>query len=218
MKTNTNKILNILNIFFGNINSLKKVKLAFLVNQISLPFDVRNVIRIMANKANLLSATYTPQRNHVVRFVGHYSTIISNTAKWLKSTFGFLIQFISVSNFSYLPYKHLRREVKRSLVAMIYFVVQLKVIENLLLPSHIRNSITNSISFLHRFDKQVSLFISRQKFYFQCQLHILYIRTKIRKSFLYQKIFLNLFNFKGVSVSLTSHPHYVMSGFHAPSL
>ena len=71
----------------------------------------------------------------------------------------------------------------------------------------------------HRFEKQVSLFVSRQKFYFQRQLHTLYIRTKIRKSFLYQKIILNLFNFKGVSVSLTSHPHLsVMSGFHAPSI
>ena len=70
----------------------------------------------------------------------------------------------------------------------------------------------------HRFEKQVSLFVSRQKFYFQRQLHTLYIRTKIRKSFLYQKIILNLFNFKGVSVSLTSPTHFVMSGFHAPSL
>jgi hypothetical protein len=27
-----------------------------------------------------------------------------------------------------------------------------------------------------------------------------------------------LFNFKSVSVSLTSHPHYVMNGFHVPIL
>src|SRR5690606_10475662 len=137
--------------------------------------------------------TYTPQRNHVVRFVGHYSTIISNATKWFESTLCFLIQLISISNFSYLPYKHLRRKLKSSFIRMINFVMEFEVIENLLLPSYLRNSITNSISFLHRFEKQASLFISRQKFYFQCQLHILYIRTKIQKSFLYQKIFLNLF-------------------------
>lgn len=212
----TNKLFHILNILFGNINGLKKVKLTFLVNQVSFSFDVRNVVKIMANKVNLLSAANTPQRNHVVRFVGHYSTIISNTTKRFKCAFSFLVQLISICYFGYLPNKHLRRKVKRSLVRMVNFVMEFVVIENLLLPSYLGNSITNSISFLHRFDKQVSLFISRQKFYFQCQLHILYIRINMQKSFLYQKIFLNLFNFKGVSVSLTSHPHYVMNGFHAP--
>src|SRR5690606_7633482 len=63
----TNKLFHILNILFGDINGLKKVKLTFLINQISFPFDVRHVVRIMANKANLLSATNTPQRDHVVR-------------------------------------------------------------------------------------------------------------------------------------------------------
>src|SRR5690606_4716328 len=215
-KVNTQERFNIFHVILHYINRLKQVKLAFLVNQIRFTFDVRNVVKIMANKVNLLSATNTPQRNHVVRFVGHYPTVVSNTAKWFKLPFSFLIQLISICYFGYLPNKHLRRKVKRSLVRMINFVMEFEVIENLLLPRHIRNGIANSISFLHRFEKQVSLFIGRQKFYFQCQLHILYIRTKIQKSFLYQKIILNLFNFKGVSVSLTSHPHFAMNGFHDP--
>jgi hypothetical protein len=67
------------------------------------------------------------------------------------------------------------------------FVMQLKVIENLLFPSYIRNGIANSISFLHRVKKQISLFISRQKFYFQRQLH----GTKIQYIFTYQNIIIN---------------------------
>src|SRR5690606_12585280 len=125
-------------------------------------------------------------------------------------------KLVAIGNLCNTSYKNLTTKFKCSLVSVINFVMEFEVIENLLLPSYLRNGITNSISLLHRFEKQVNLFISRQKFYFQCQLHILYIRTKIRKSFLYQKIFLHLLNFKGVSVSLTSHPHLsVMNGFHA---
>src|SRR5690606_36362048 len=122
----------------------------------------------------------------------------------------FLIQLISISNFSYLPYKHLRRKVKRSLVRMVNFAVEFKIIKNLLLPSQIRNSITNSISLFHRIEKQVSLFIGRQKFHFQCKFHLLLNMHKYTKSFLYQKIILNLFNFKGVSVLLTSHTPFFL--------
>ena len=66
-------------------------------------------------------------------------------------------------------------------------LTEFKIIENTLFPSHIRNSIANSIRLLHCFEKQVSLFISRQKFNFQCQLH----SAKILNNFTYQKIIIN---------------------------
>ena len=210
-----NKLLHISNIFFGNINSLKQVKLTFLVNQVSFTFDVRKILRVMTNKANLLTTADTPKRNNVIRLIGHYPTVISNATKWFKLPFNFLIQLISISNFGYLPYKHLRRKIERSLIGMIRSVMQFEIIKNLFLPRHIRNGIANSISLLHRVEKQVSLFISRQKFYFQCKFH----NANIQIIFLYQKIFTNFVKqFKGVSVSLTSHTHFVMSGFHAPIL
>ena len=217
-KIHPKKGFNIINIFFGYVNGLKKVKLTFLVNQIGFTFNIGDIISIVANKGYFQSTTNSPQRNHVVRLVGHYSTVISNTTERFKCAFSFLVQLISISNLCYLSYKHLGRKIERSLIGMIRSVMEFKIIENLLLPRHIRNSITNNISFLHRIEKQVSLFIGRQKFYFQCKFHLLLNTHKNTKSFLYQKIILNLFNFKGVSVSLTSHPHFVMSGFHAPIL
>src|SRR5690606_37389914 len=54
------------------------------------------------------------------------------------------------------------------------------------------------------------------------QLYMVSFFTRVQKNtqtMQYQKIILNLFNFKSVSVSLTSHPHLsVMNGFHAPLL
>lgn len=184
-KIHPDKFLYVLNILFGYVNGLKKVKLSFFVNQISLAFNVRNVIRVMADKFDFLPTTDTPQRNHIVRLVGHYPAVVSNTAKWPENTFCFLVQLIGIGNFGYLPYNHLRRKFKRSLVSVIYFVMELKVVENLFLPSHIGNGVTNGIGLLHRIEKQIRLFIGRQKFDFQCQLHsvniqiVSYIRKKL---------------------------------------
>lgn len=183
----TDKTFNIINILFRNINSLKKVKLTFFANQICFALNVWQIIRIMANKVYLLPTTDTPQGNDIVRFVGHNATVISNASKWSKNTFSFLIQLIGISNLCYLSYNHLGRKIERSLIGMIRSVMEFEIIENFLLPSHVGNGITNSVSFLHRFEKQVSLFIGRQKFYFQRKFH----NTNIQNNFLYLKIIIN---------------------------
>lgn len=169
----------------------------------------------MANKVYLLPTTDTPQGDDIIRLVSHNPSVIGNRAKWSECPFSFLVQLISISNFGYLPNKHLRRKVKRSLVRMIGAMVQLKIIENLLLPRHIRYGITNSISFLHRFEKQVSLFVSWQKFYFQSEFH----EAKIQNNFTYQKIITNFVKqFKALQ-SHSSHPRQkAMSVFPAPIL
>ena len=215
---NSDKLLHIYDIFLRNINGLKQVKLTFLKYQICFAFNVRQVVLVMANKVNLLPTTNTPQRNYIIGLVGHYPAIIGNTPKRSKFSFSFLIQLIGISNFCYTSYQYLRGKLECSFVRMVNFVMEFKIIKILLFPSHIRNGITNSINFLHRIEKQVNLFISRQKFYFQSEFHLLLNMYKNTKNFLHRKIILNLFNFKGVSVSLTSHPHYVMNGFHAPRL
>jgi hypothetical protein len=54
---------------------------------------------------------------------------------------------------------------------MVNLPMQFELLKSFVLPNYIRDSITGSISFLDRFKKQLSLFFSRQKFYFQCQFH-----------------------------------------------
>ncbi len=202
-KITTDKFLNVFNIFFGNVNGLKQVKLAFLINQIRFTFNVRQVVSIMANKGNFNPATDSPKGNNIVGFVSHNPAIITNASKRSKLSFGFLIQFVAISNFCNTSYNNLTTKFKSSLVFMINLVMQFKIIENTLLPSHIRNGIANSISFLNRVEKQVSLFIGRQKLYFQCQLH----STKIRNNFIYKKIITNFvkqFNYGAAIPSIGS--------------
>ena len=218
-KIHTHEGFYVFNIFFGNINGLKKVELPFLVNQIRFAFYVGKIVRIMANKRYFNPSTNSPQRNNIVRLVGHYPAVITNASKWSEYPLNLFVKFVSISNLCNTPYQYLTAKFKGSLVSVVNFVMEFEIIKDFFRPSHIRNRITNSISFLHRLEKQVSLFISRQKFYFQCEFHLLLNMYKNTKNFLYQKIILNFFNFKGVSVSLSSHPHLsVMSGFHAPSL
>jgi hypothetical protein len=95
-------------------------------------------------------------------------------------------------------------------------MMEFEIIENLLFPSHIRNGIANSISLLHRFEKQVSPFISRQKFYFQSEFH----EAKIRNNFTYQKIITNFTNnLKANSRSHSPNPRQkAMSWFPAQIL
>ena len=193
-KIATDKFFNILYIFFGNFNSLKQVKLTFLKYQIRFAFYVRQIISVMAYKRYFNTTTNSPKRNNIIWLVGHYPTVVTNASKWSKLPFGFLVQFVAICNLCYTAYKYLRRKIKGCFVAMIYFVMQFKVIENTFFPSHIRNGIANSISFLHRFEKQFSLFVSRQKFYFQCEFH----NANIQIIFLYQKIitfFVKQFNY-----------------------
>jgi len=185
----TNKLFHIFNIFFWNINGLKKIELTFLVNQISFALYVRKIVSIVANKRYFNPTTNSPKRNNIIRLVGHYPTVVTNASKWSKFSFSFLIQLVGISNFCNTTYKDLRRKFECSLVRVVNFVMEFKVIENLLFPSHLRNGIANSIGFLHRIEKQVSLFVSRQKFYFQCQLHT----ANIQNNFIYQKIITNFF-------------------------
>ena len=65
--------------------------------------------------------------------------------------------------------------------------MEFKIIEDTLSPSHIRNGIANGISLFHCIEKQVNLYVSRQKFYFQREFH----NANIQTIFLYQKIITN---------------------------
>src|SRR5690606_3145124 len=130
-----------------------------------------NISRFVAHKINFLSATKTPQRNHIVWLVGHNSSIISDSTKWFEFAFGFLIQGIRISNLGNRSYQHLRRKLKCGSEMMVNLVVQSDFIENLLLPCYIRNGTACSISYPHGLKEHYGLLIGRQKLDFQGQFH-----------------------------------------------
>ena len=141
----------------------------------------------MANKVNFLPTTDTPQGNDIIRLVGHNTTIVGNRAKWSKSTFSFLIKFVSIRNLCNRANQHLRRKFKRRLIDVVDFVMELEIIKDTFRPSDIRNSVADRIGFTNSFEKQFSLFSSRKKFDFQRQFH----NANIQNNFLYLKIIIN---------------------------
>lgn len=170
-KIHTDELLYILNVFFGNFYGLEKIEFTLFVNQISLAFNVWQVIGIVANKLNLLATTNAPQGNDAVGLIGHYPAIISNTTKWFKRAFCFLVKLVGICHFADAAHKHLRGEVERGFKSVITEVVYFELIENFVLPRNIGNGIANSISLSHRLNENASLFRCGQKFYFQRQFH-----------------------------------------------
>ena len=168
---NANKFFHVINVFFSDIYSLKKIKLSLFINQISLAFDVRKVCLIMANKINLLPSSDAPQRNRISLPIRHYSTVVGNAAEWFKNAFRSLVRLIGIGNLSNLAYHHLGRYIIRGHKAMINLVMQFKRIEYPSFPGNIRNSITHLISLLNGFKKNFFLILGWQELYFQCQFH-----------------------------------------------
>src|SRR5690606_10134805 len=116
-----------------------------------------NIRRLVAHKINFLSSSKTPQRNHIVWAVGHNSSIISDSTKWIEVAFGFLVQSIRISHLGNRSYQHLRRKLKCGSKRMVNFVMQFDFIENLFLPCHIRNGTTGRISYPHGLKEQCGL-------------------------------------------------------------
>ena len=213
-KIHPDKILNVFYIFFGYFNGLKQVKLTFLVNQIRFAFNVGKIFRIMADKRYFNPSSDSPKRNNIIRLVGHYPAIITNASEWSEYPLNLFIKFVGISNLCNTPYQYLTAKFKGSLVCVVNFVMEFKIVKDTFSPSDIRNGITNNVGFLHRFKKQVSLFISRKKFYFQREFH----NTNIQIIFLYQKIFTNFVKQFKAWQAHSSHRAFGISGFPAPIL
>ncbi|GFP40202.1 hypothetical protein HKBW3S47_01898 [Candidatus Hakubella thermalkaliphila] len=64
-KIHANKFFNVFNIFFRNLNSLKKKKLPLPINEIRFPLDVGKIPGIVANKATSQSAIDRPDRSSI---------------------------------------------------------------------------------------------------------------------------------------------------------
>lgn len=170
-KIHTDKFLDVINVFFGNINGLEKIEFAFFVNQISFSFNVWHISRIVANKLNLLATTNTPQGNDIIRLVSHNMTVVSNTSERLKISLSFLVKFVGIGNFCNSTYQALRRESKCRLVRVVNFVMEFKIVKYTFRPSNFGNSVADIVCFPNSIKKQFSLFSGWKKFDFQRQFH-----------------------------------------------
>jgi len=177
----TDKTFNIFNIFFWNFNSLEKVKLTLLKNQIRFAFYVRNVFLIVADKFYpFQSAIHRPQRNAIFT-IRKYASIVGDCTKLTKLSLNFPVKFVGIANLRNATDNHLSRKIEATFYSVISFVMEFILIVNFLCKSGVRNFIAGSIRLNQRFFERGKLLMCWQEFYLQCQFH----NAKIQNNFIY---------------------------------
>src|SRR5690554_4964228 len=91
-------LLHLRSILLGNLHGLIQEKLSLPVHQLSFPFAKGKIMRMMANKLNLLPAAKTPQRNYIISFIAHDTVIVGNGTKESESAFVFFVQLVGIYN------------------------------------------------------------------------------------------------------------------------
>lgn len=156
-EVHADKLFHVLDVFIGNIDGLKKIKLPLFVEQIRLSFDVREVFRIMTNKGHLQSPAECPNR-HEGSGVGQNPAVVSDGTERPEAALGFPVQFIRICHSAYATYKHLCGEIKRGLEIVITKTVDFELIENFMLPCDFRNRVANDVGLFDGIKKQSGLF------------------------------------------------------------
>lgn len=181
----TQEAFHVLHIIFHHINCLKQVEFTFSVQQICFSFDVRKIIRIVADKRHFQPAANRPDRDSIIRFIGQDAAIIRDRAKWFEGAFHFPIQFVSISHLRYATNYHLTTQIRSTFNGMVAGIVEFKLLKGFLLPSYIRNQITSLVRFFDSLKQTFSLFIRRQQLYFQVKFHNTNIRLfQVRENYL----------------------------------
>jgi len=159
-KVYTNKVFDILNIFFGNFYSLKKEKLIILIKKISFSFDTGKVLSIIANKWDFQSTSNRPDRgNSLFNIIGQKTIIISNSSKKFKPSLHFPIKFVSIHDLTYTVYNSLSRKMGSILNIIIDKVMNFELVKNSLVPYNFGNSIASSVRFFNGIKEQNLLFL-----------------------------------------------------------
>lgn len=179
----TDKLLDIFHILFGNFYRLKKIKLAFLEHKVSFPFDIREIIGVVADERHLLPFAYSPYRNMGIG-VGKHPAVIADASVFTEHTLTFPVKFVSVRHLAYAAYNYLSGKVKGIAYVIVAKVMQLELIESPVPPCNVRNLIARGVSLLESIKKNPMLFVGRDKLYFQRQFHT----ANIAKTFEYSNI------------------------------
>jgi hypothetical protein len=174
------KFLNVLDILFRHFNGLEKIKLALLCHKISLAFDVRKILQVMADKRKLQPSINRPQGSRIP-FIGKDAGIVSNRAERPERSLYFPVQLISIGNLADTANKHLRGKAGTFLQFVVGKMMKLKLVENLLLPRNLGNLVANVIRGFHRIEQRPGLFFGRQQFHLQSELHAFSMAQIIEK-------------------------------------
>ena len=180
-KIKSDKILNVFDLFFRNFNRLKEEKLAFLENKVSFSFDIRKIVGVVAYKRNTLPFLNSPNRNRIFG-IRQYPAVITDAAKFSETPLDLFVKFVGICNFADTAYNHLCRKIKVFTDSGVAMMVYFKLSENLILPYHIGDAVTRSISFLDSIKKKIALRLVWKKFNFQCQFHTINILHSIEKT------------------------------------
>ena len=154
----TEKIFHVFDFLFGKFNTLEKKKLSFSGNEIGFAFDERYPIRTKTNEGHFQSTVDRPDGNLFFR-IRQNPGIISNRSERLESALRLFIKFVGIRNFGETTRDNLSGQVRRLFYFVIAKAMELKLIENFLLPCNCRNFITDRISPADSFKKKFRLSI-----------------------------------------------------------
>ena len=176
----TKEILGSFFILVRNIYRLVQIELVFYNNKACFSFRILHELWTIACKRDFL--TTTNKRNGTDGFVdiiGKNAAIISDSAELPKMSLFLLVKFVCVGNLADCAHDKLRGKMIRFLDRIIYFFVQIELLEHMTFPRYLRDSVTSLVENTECIFQHNGLFVSWKQSNLQSQFHI----AKIQNSF-----------------------------------
>lgn len=176
----TKEILSSFLFLVRNIYRLVQIELLLDKNKVCFSFRILHELWTIACKRNFF--TTTNKRNGTDGFVdiiGKNTTIISDSSELPKMSLFLLVKFVCVGNLADCTHNELRGKMICFLDRIIYFFVQIELLEHMTFPRYLRDSVTSLVENTESLFQHNGLFVSWKKFNLQSQFHI----TKIQNSF-----------------------------------
>ncbi len=171
-KINSNKLFSITYLTNRNLNRLVQIKFSTLADKVALPFDVLNILWLVANKWNLNSSRHRPNRSDIA-LVGKYPTVVCNASGQSKFPLHLFINAVRISNLAYAANNRLRGKTGAILNQMVNFVVQFVLPKHLFIPRKLRNFITRLVALHNGFHQDILLLFRWVQSYLKRQFHYL---------------------------------------------
>lgn len=176
----TKEILGSFFILVRNIYRLVQIELVFDNNKVCFSFRILHELWTIACERYFL--TTTNKRNGTDGFVdiiGKNAAIISDSAELPKMSLFLLVKFVCVGNLTDCTHDKLRGKTICFFNRVIYFFVQIELLERMTFPRYLRDSVTSLVENTECLFQHNGLFVSWKQSNLQSQFHI----AKIQNSF-----------------------------------